>query len=243
MKRLSASALALVFLTGSFLTPVLAPAYASSSALGPDRNVSLNDKDDPTKAPESLPPAPMPELKLDLPKLDQPKELPPAKHNPLKGSVQHQELLKNKQSPPQSTGTAQFDGNLRQGVLDGNANKNQLKGSAGNTRLKGQNELGLGIIGVKFVMGFGRAPIIYEVFPGTPAAEAGMHVRDIIIAVDGIPTMGLSKDEVYNMIVGPPETTVTISYKRKNDFQVKTMTRMDLNKIIDPMLRRDYLRM
>ncbi len=175
------------------------------------------------------------ELKPDLPKLDKSKiEQSQIKHEPLKGSVQHQEVVKNERQYG-SLGNGQ-------GSLDGSANRGQMRGNVNSGRSRDPNEIGLGIIGVKFATGFGRLPIVYEVFPGTPAAKAGMDVRDLIIAVDGIPTMGLTKDEIYNMIVGQPNTQVTISYRRKNNFQVCTLTRMDLNKLPDPMLRRDYLR-
>ena len=187
------------------------------------------------------------EAKLDLtpPQLSK----PTIKREPLKGSVQHQEtingqdIMKGQTSVGNEAGKAgsgKLGGSTQQRRLGGNARKGGFRGQLNDFR--GSNEIGLGIIGVKFVMVFGRTPIIYEVFPGTPAATVGMRPRDIIIAVDGIPTAGLSKEEVYNMIVGQPDTSVTISFKRKNDFQVRQITRIDLNKI-DPMLRRDYLRL
>jgi hypothetical protein len=195
---------------------------------------------------ESQPIDNSPELKLDLPKLDTTppsvKKSEPVKKAPLKGSVQHQEMIKSKglSDGIDGSGTGKLDGSAKRGNLDGSA---QFGGYRSRTARSGSADIGLGIIGVKFIMAFGRTPIIYEVFPGTPAAEVGMRPRDIIIAVDGIPTSGLSKDEVYNMIVGQPGTSVTISYKRKNDFQVRQLMRMDLNRIGDPFLRRDYLKM
>ena len=185
----------------------------------------------------------IPELKEDQPKLDKAKPEMHHKRAPLKGSVQHQEILKGKATGNGlgGSGNGQFDGSARQGQLEGSAHKGAVRGRL--SRNTNPDEMGLGIIGVKFIMAFGRTPIIYEVFPGTPAAEVGMRPKDIILAVDGIPTAGLNKDEVYNMIVGQPNTVVTISFRRKNDFQVRQITRMDLNKIIDPMLRRDYLKM
>ncbi len=177
----------------------------------------------------------VPELKSDLPKLDK------SRRSPLKGSVQHQEILKGKASGTEGSGTGQLDGSARQGQIDGRAQKGGFRGRLSRSNVP--DEMGLGIIGVKFVMAFGRTPIIYEVFPGTPAAEVGMRPRDIILAVDGIPTAGLNKNEVYNMIVGQPNTMVTISFKRRGDFQIRQIMRMDLNKIGDPLLRRDYLKM
>lgn len=185
----------------------------------------------------------IPELKSDLPKLDKSKTNASIKRSPLKGSVQHQEIIKDKalSGGTGSSGTGQLDGSAKQGQIDGRARKGGFRARL--SKIDGADEMGLGIIGVKFIMAFGRTPIIYQVFPGTPAAEVGMRPKDIIVAVDGIPTAGLNKDEVYNMIVGQPNTTVTISFKRKNDFQIRQIMRMDLNKIGDPYLRRDYLKM
>jgi hypothetical protein len=100
---------------------------------------------------------------------------------------------------------------------------------------------GVGIIGVKFTLGMGRPPVINRVFAGTPADEQGLRVDDIIVAVDGVPTNGLSKDEVYGMIVGRPATTVTLSLLRHGDFLARTMQRMDFNDITDPLVKRDYM--
>jgi hypothetical protein len=179
-------------------------------------------------------------LKLDIPKLDT-----PIRRKPLKGSVQHNQHMKPPPAQPVRARTPQT-GNATNNGLAGKAtadNGGILKGKAKQDKsdaLTAIVQSGIGIIGVKFIMGFGRPPIINRVFPGTPAFEKGLRTNDIIIAVDGIPTFGLTKDEVYNMIVGTPHTPVTISFRRKNDFQVRTMDRMDFNEITDPQVRRDY---
>ncbi len=180
-----------------------------------------------------------PELKPGLPKLDvhKPEKSAPVRR-PLKGSIQHSERIH---------ANKQLNGNVGEGTLDYRKGKDSLKGRLGRGQIRGglaqTNDSGLGIIGVKFIMGFGRPPVINRVFPGTPAAEAGVRPRDIIIAVDGIPTFGLSKDEVYNMIVGQPGTEVTISVEHNRNFQVHKLMRMDLYQIPDPQVRRDYLNM
>lgn len=182
------------------------------------------------------------QLKLDVPKLDVPRR---KKVSPLKGSVQHSEQVQTqvRARTPQNGNAAANSGKGLAGKASADSS-NLLKGKA--KREDKQDSLsalvqsGIGIIGVKFVMGFGRPPTINRVFPGTPASENGLRANDIIVAVDGIPTFGLTKDEVYNMIVGTPHTPVTISVRRKNDFQVRTMERMDFNDITDPQVRRDY---
>jgi hypothetical protein len=178
-----------------------------------------------------------PVLKPDVPKLDQSLK----KRRPLKGGVQHSEKILPK---------APLSGSANDGKgLSGKTStdiRNLLRAKARADKsqiLKAQTESGIGIIGVKFVMGLGRPPIIRRVFPGTPAWEQGLRARDIIVAVDGIPTYGLSKDEVYNMIIGTPHTPVTISFRRNSDFQVRKMERMDFNDITDPRVREDYRNM
>lgn len=176
-------------------------------------------------------------LKPDIPKLDERLK----KKQPLKGGVQHSEKLLPK-SP--LNGGASDGGNLN-GKASAD-NSRLLRGKAKSDKPRVLNleaQSGIGIIGVKFVMGYGRPPIINRVFPGTPAWDNGLRPRDIIVAVDGIPTYGLSKDEVYNMIVGTPHTPVTISFRRKSDFQVRKMERMDFNDITDPRVRQDYQNM
>jgi C-terminal processing protease CtpA/Prc len=98
------------------------------------------------------------------------------------------------------------------------------------------------IIGVKFEMVIGRPPTIKIVFSGTPASEEGVRSNDVIVAVDGIPTYGLSKEEVYDLIVGTPHTPVTLSLQRGQDFSVKKLMRMDFNDIPDPQVKADYLK-
>jgi hypothetical protein len=99
----------------------------------------------------------------------------------------------------------------------------------------------IGIIGIKFLKVGDRPPIVNRVFPGTPAYNTGFSVEDMIVAVDGVPTSGLTKDECYDLIVGTPNTPVTITLMHNGAFEKKSMTRMDFNEIPDPLVRRDYL--
>lgn len=177
-----------------------------------------------------------PSLKPAVPQLDTvaPQIAPPITNQPavkpggaLKGGVQRT----IKQNPP----------NMRSGI--GKADWDRfLHGDAQDQGgLSGSANSGVGIIGVKFVMSMGRPPVINRVFPLTPAFKVGLQTNDIIVAVDGIPTVGLSKEEVYDMIVGLPGTEVTLSIQRQGEYMSHTMLRMDLNDITDPYVRRDYL--
>lgn len=183
-------------------------------------------------------------LKMDVPKLDQ---LPQRKT--LKGGVFHHETIAPKNSKLQ-TGASNNTARLQDGKFGaGKAKKggilNMFKAKVAKDKapapLNAQVPTGVGIIGVKFVLGFGLPPTINRVFPGTPAHNAGLRDKDIIIAVDGVPTSGLTKEEVYAMIVGLPDTPVTVSVMRNGDFVAKTMNRMDFNDIPDPAVKQDYL--
>lgn len=125
----------------------------------------------------------------------------------------------------------------------GKSNDN-LRGRADDSLSKplaSQAQSSIGIIGVKFVATNGTPPMINQVFPGTPADEKGLRVYDRIVAVDGVPTAGLSKDEVFDLIVGSPGTSVTLSILRGNDFSAVNCVRMDINELTDPRIRRDYM--
>jgi C-terminal processing protease CtpA/Prc len=198
-----------------------------------------------------------PELKPDIPKLD----LSNKPKTPLKGGVQHNAVLKPDKPKSLNAKLGTDNGNTLKGKTADN-NKDTLKGKAGDNgdanlakrqakldREKKQDALdaeltsGIGIIGIKFMMTFGRPPVINRVFPGTPASDKGLLPNDIILAVDGVPTFGLSQAEVYNMIIGTPNTPVTLSLRRNSDFSSCRMNRMDFNDIKDPRVRRDYQNM
>jgi len=110
-----------------------------------------------------------------------------------------------------------------------------------NNALKAQAQSSVGIIGVKFVATLGRPPVINEIFPNTPADKVGLRVYDQIVAVDGVPTSGLTKDEVFDLIVGTPGTPVSLSILRNTEYSAVTCTRMDINELNDPRIRRDYM--
>jgi hypothetical protein len=212
-------------LSGSLLALCLC-AYALVSALAP----ALADQ---------------PLLKPDVPKLDTPSDIQGdlstqnqlRQRPPLKGQIEHSEKAV---TPHRQLRSSAQSGTLG-GFQRGNADANRLRGRAGSDMLQAEAQSGIGIIGVKFVMFMGRPPVINRVFPGTPAMSKGLRIDDIILAVDGVPTYGLTKEEVYDMIVGTPGTPVTLSVVRRGEFLVVTMNRMDLNDITDPFVRKDYM--
>lgn len=118
--------------------------------------------------------------------------------------------------------------------------------SHSNSKLNNLNERlheHIGIVGLKFVLGFGVPPTINRVFPSTPAYRAGLKEKDIITAVNGTTTDGLSKEEIFQLIVGPPNSVVSMTILRDGVKAEKQMKRMLLDelKAIDPEVYRDYL--
>ncbi|HEV2283382.1 MAG TPA: S41 family peptidase [bacterium] len=55
---------------------------------------------------------------------------------------------------------------------------------------------------------------INEIYPGGPAEQAGIHVFDRVVAVDGHATSGLADDEVSKMIRGDAGSRVTLTVLR-----------------------------
>lgn len=102
-------------------------------------------------------------------------------------------------------------------------------------------EQSVGIIGIRFMKDTGKPAIIERVFAGTPAARLGLEVYDKIVAVDGIPLIGLNREECFDLMIGEPESSVTLSINRNGSFLVKQIIRMDFNRIPDLSVRRSYL--
>lgn len=63
---------------------------------------------------------------------------------------------------------------------------------------------------------------IVQVFPGTPAEQAGFQRDDYIIAVNGKSVEGLSASEVVDHILGPEHSSVTLTVLRDK-------TKLDIN--------------
>ncbi|GEM_PF-518444 len=187
-----------------------------------------------------------PVFKPDVPKLD---SLDEPDRSTLKGTVEHRSA---KIAPPPrrpkklSATAAKPADNPLSGMLRAQKDKERaIKLKAQNQAFELKEEFtipqSIGIIGVKFFKPIDGPAVINTVFSGTPAAKAGMQVNDMIVAVDGVPTRNLSKDQCYDLIVGSPDTPITVSVMRRTNFGVKQMMRMDFNDIPDPMVRRDYL--
>ncbi|HLI29109.1 MAG TPA: S41 family peptidase [Chloroflexota bacterium] len=70
----------------------------------------------------------------------------------------------------------------------------------------------------------GPVPTIIEVFPSSPAEQAGLQPGDTIVAVDGRSVDGLRLDEVVDQVRGPAGTTVTLDVQRASSGRVDQLT-------------------
>jgi len=87
---------------------------------------------------------------------------------------------------------------------------------------------------------------IERVMPDRPAEKAGVQDGDVIVAVNGESTTGLSLEQAVRRIKGPKGTTVTLSLKRKNTILDLSVVR-DLVQVVTIRSWRDgdvgYVRM
>jgi carboxyl-terminal processing protease len=65
----------------------------------------------------------------------------------------------------------------------------------------------------------GDLPVVVSVIPGSPAATAGLRAGDVITAVDGAQTQGLSSDDVVGRIRGQAGSTVVLTIRHSGDAQ------------------------
>lgn len=69
---------------------------------------------------------------------------------------------------------------------------------------------------------------ITYVLPGTPAERAGLEVGDLVTAVNGTPTKGLTVDGVSSMLRGKAGTIVAVTVERSDASSVVSITRADV---------------
>jgi carboxyl-terminal processing protease len=55
---------------------------------------------------------------------------------------------------------------------------------------------------------------IVQVMPDTPASEAGLHIDDRIVAIDGVDTATLPREEVVHRLRGPSDSLVALAIAR-----------------------------
>ncbi len=72
---------------------------------------------------------------------------------------------------------------------------------------------GFGGVGIRYRLENGY-PLIHDVLPDTPAAGAGIRPGDRIVAIDGTPIQGKTRDEISKMLRGPIHSPVQITVER-----------------------------
>jgi len=68
------------------------------------------------------------------------------------------------------------------------------------------------------------APVINDVLPHSPAANAGLKSQDTIVWVDYRDVAGMKLEEVVNLIRGPAGTSVAITVTYPGDTKPHTFT-------------------
>jgi carboxyl-terminal processing protease len=71
--------------------------------------------------------------------------------------------------------------------------------------------------------------VLASILPGTPAEKAGLHVGDVITAVDGQSTKGWTADMAVNHIRGQANTPVQIQVSRNGQTLTFSLTRQEIN--------------
>jgi membrane-associated protease RseP (regulator of RpoE activity) len=88
-------------------------------------------------------------------------------------------------------------------------------------------DTGPGIVGLDLLIQLKQYPVIQGVFRGSPAALVGMQPQDFILEVDGISTLGKSKEQVDAQISDVPGQKVKFKVLRNGSiyqFQLKVIS-------------------
>ena len=129
-----------------------------------------------------------------------------------------------------SEGLCAFQGRRRDGLLWGRSEWIDLELVSGEEYelelvVPVERTGGLGVMILEHEFGIE----VQQVWPGTPAAEMGLAVGDIITAVDGLPSAALTMDEFIQVMTGPVGTEVDFALAYEEDTgmteEVITLTR------------------
>ena len=83
-------------------------------------------------------------------------------------------------------------------------------------------------IGVEFISNSG-INMVTKVFRGAPAFEAGVQPGDVIEAIDGVSTEGMTSADIKERVQGEKGTDVTISFRRQGEPVDITITRDEIS--------------
>lgn len=102
-----------------------------------------------------------------------------------------------------------------------------------------ENVAAPGVVGIDMQIQPGANPIILVVFPGSPAARAGLQNGDVVLSVDGVALKGLSRQAVDLAIPDVPGTTVVFRVQRSGRTATVPLTVQAANQL-SPTLQRVY---
>jgi len=83
-----------------------------------------------------------------------------------------------------------------------------------------------GVLGFKFNVKYGSFPEVEIVFPGTPAERSHIQKQDFIMKIDDVPIVNFTQTRIADLLYGPPDTQVKLTFKRGNAIFTKVLTRM-----------------
>ena len=88
-----------------------------------------------------------------------------------------------------------------------------------------------GGVGISINLDGGQLKVVSPL-EDTPAFAAGIQAGDLITAIDGKSTVGISSDQAVSSIMGPPGTAVTLRIKRGSDPEKDFAIRRALIKVV-----------
>lgn len=121
------------------------------------------------------------------------------------------------------------------------AKRFKLNAATSNSQFEKSNT---GVIGVKYVHKPGGTSKIIDVYPGTPAYDAGVIVGDQIRKVNGIDIRQFDANGVFTLIAGYPGEKVSLDLLRCRGRNCRpynvVLTRMDMNQLQSDNIFRIY---
>jgi C-terminal processing protease CtpA/Prc len=101
----------------------------------------------------------------------------------------------------------------------------------------------IGIVGLRYLHQRGSLSTVVEVYPGTPAAEAGIREGDRIVKVEGVDIKPFDADGVYQAMAGLPGQPVKLEMMRcdpRCQNFIINLTRIDMNAVASENVFRVY---
>lgn len=85
-------------------------------------------------------------------------------------------------------------------------------------------QVGIGIV----AQNAGEGLVLTSVVEDSPAQKAGLKAGDVIIAIDGRSTLGVSSQEITTWIAGEVGSTLEVTFRRGDHTNTRTLTRAEI---------------